>query len=200
MSTELMPFTYEGATVRTVVIDGEPWFVLADLCRVLEIANVSNVASRIDPTAVNSIRLAEGNRGNPNVTIVNESGMYEVVIRSDKPEAVAFRRWITGTVLPEIRRTGSFNAPQHAIPATYAEALREAATQFERAEVEKAARIEAEQHAELLAVPAAAWTSLEEADGDYEVADAAKILSRDPAISIGQNRLFEFMAEQKWVF
>ncbi|QHJ86389.1 antirepressor [Gordonia phage Kuwabara] len=109
-TSPIVPFNYEGTMVRTVAIDGEPWFVLADLCRILDIANPSNVAARLDQHGVNTLRLAEGNRGNPNVTIVNEANMYEVVFRSDKSEAVAFRRWVTGTVLPEIRKTGSFNA------------------------------------------------------------------------------------------
>lgn len=107
----VMPFAYGDTQVRTVVVDGEPWFVLADLCRVLDIANPSNVAARLEEGVrqTHTLRHAEGMRGNPNVTIVSEAGMYEVVIRSDKPEAAAFRRWITGTVLPEIRKTGSFN-------------------------------------------------------------------------------------------
>lgn len=108
---QLLPFTYGDAQVRTVVIDGEPWFVLADLCKVLGIANPSNVTARLDPETLNTLRLTEGIRGNPNVTVVSESGMYEVVIRSDKPEAVMFRRWITAEVLPTIRKTGSYGTP-----------------------------------------------------------------------------------------
>jgi len=110
MTAELMPFMYGDAAVRVVMIDGEPWFVLADLCAVLEIANVGNVLARLADIDKGSIRLADGTPGNPNKAIVSEAGMYEVAIRSDKPEAVKFRRWITGAVLPEIRRTGSFNA------------------------------------------------------------------------------------------
>lgn len=80
-----------------------------------------------------------------------------------------------------------------AIPRSYAEALRAHADAVERAE-------RAEHQVEELIDPAAAWLGLEEADGDYEVADAAKILSRDPRIIIGEIRLFQFMAEQRWVF
>lgn len=110
----LVPFNYGDAEVRVVTIDGDPWFVLADLCRVLGIANPSNVAARLDEAVrqTHTLHRAEGMRGNPNVTVVSEAGMYEVVIRSDKPEAAAFRRWITGTVLPEIRRTGAYGAPK----------------------------------------------------------------------------------------
>lgn len=80
-----------------------------------------------------------------------------------------------------------------AIPQTFAEALRLAADEHERAEA-------AEARARELAAPAAAWNELAEAAGDYSVADCAKVLSRDPNINIGQNRLFGFMAEQRWVF
>lgn len=108
--TAVVPFTYNDTPVRTVIVTGEPWFVLADLCRVLEIANSRDVAARLgdDQKGVDQIDTLGGRQ---RMTIVNESGMYDVVLRSDKPEAVTFRRWITGTVLPEIRKTGSFNAP-----------------------------------------------------------------------------------------
>lgn len=108
-TAQVVPFTYLDTAVRTVIIDGEPWFVLADLCKVLGLSNPSVVAQRIDEAALSQTEIRSGGQMR-SVTIVSESGMYEVVIRSDKPEAVAFRRWITGTVLPEIRRTGSFNA------------------------------------------------------------------------------------------
>lgn len=108
-TAQVVPFSYGNNDVRTIVIDGEPWFVLADLCKVLEIRNGRDVAARLadDQKGVASIDTPGGRQ---QMTIVSEPGMYEVVIRSDKPEAVAFRRWITGTVLPEIRKTGSFNA------------------------------------------------------------------------------------------
>lgn len=100
-----MPFTYEGTPVRTVIIDGEPWFVLADLCAALGMSNPAMTARRLDEAAVRQADISSGGQRR-SVTIVNESAMYEVVIRSDKPEAVKFRRWITGEVLPTIRKTG----------------------------------------------------------------------------------------------
>lgn len=109
-SVALMPFVYGDATVRTLVIDGEPWFVLADLCRVLGLGTTARVRERLDEGVTQAHTLPTAG-GPQQVTIVSEPGMYEVVIRSDKPEAVSFRRWIVGTVLPEIRRTGRFNAP-----------------------------------------------------------------------------------------
>jgi len=102
-------FTYSGQQVRTVLIDGEPWFVLSDLCAVLDIANVVNVKNRIHPDGVRQADLIDSMGRNQTPTIVNESNMYEVVIRSDKPEAVVFRRWLTSVVLPAIRKTGSYS-------------------------------------------------------------------------------------------
>lgn len=88
---------------RTVLIGGEPWFVLGDLCKVLGLGNVTRVAERLDNLTLSQTQV-QNERGQMRSTpIVNEPGMYEVVIRSDKPEAVTFRRWITGTVLPELR-------------------------------------------------------------------------------------------------
>lgn len=105
----IVPFEFHGQQVRFVIIDGEPWPVLADLCRVLDLSNPSMVAQRIDPSALSQADIRSGGQMRK-VAIVNESGMYEVIFRSDKPEAVEFRRFVTGTILPEIRKTGSYNA------------------------------------------------------------------------------------------
>lgn len=128
MSTDLMPFVYADTAVRVIVINGAPWFVLADLCAVLAIRNGRDVAARLadDQKGVGQIDTPGGRQ---QMTVVNESGMYEVVIRSDKPEAVAFRRWITGEVLPAIRRTGSYVADHplagpELMAAGYAEAMK----------------------------------------------------------------------------
>lgn len=191
-TTAVIPFTYGDAPVRTVVIDGEPWFVLADLCAVLDLANVGNVADRLDEVNIRRTDV-ENTRGQMRQTIiVSEPGMYEVVIRSDKPEAAVFRRWITGTVLPEIRRTGSFNATP-AMPAGK-ELLALAVLEAQSIITAKDEQIA------LLAAPARSWTLLADAAGDFSVAEAAKILSRDPAIATGRDRLFQFMADRKWIF
>ena len=112
MTAELVPFNYGDSDVRVVMIDGEPWFVLADLCTVLEISNRGNVTARLDEGCVRQADITDALGRDRQTTIVSESGMYEVVIRSDKPEAVTFRRWITGEVLPSIRRTGQYGQPE----------------------------------------------------------------------------------------
>ena len=87
-------------------------FVAADACRALEIANNRNAISRLDDDEKSSVRLMDGtsNGGNPNVSIVNEPGLYSLVLGSRKPEAKSFKRWITHEVIPSIRRHGAYAA------------------------------------------------------------------------------------------
>lgn len=195
---ELVPFNYGETAVRVVMIDGGPWFVLADLCKVLDLTNPSMVADRIEDDALSTTEVTDSLGRTQRARIVSEPGMYEVIFLSRKPEAVAFKRWITGEVLPQIRKTGGYGAPA-ALPdrKTLAQWVVDAE---ERAEREAAARVEAEQRARELAAPASAWTHMADSAGDYSVADAAKVLSRDPAIRIGRDRLFRFMAAEGWIF
>ncbi|WP_333810754.1 Bro-N domain-containing protein [Timonella senegalensis] len=109
--TSLQPFIYGTQEVRTILIDNEPWFVLNDLCAILNITNVGNVLARLDPEDKSSIRLTDGTPGNPNRAIVSEAGMFDVIVRSDSPNARPFQRWVTHEVLPQIRKTGAYGAP-----------------------------------------------------------------------------------------
>lgn len=108
--SDLQAFSFEGAEIRTTLIGGEPWWIAHDVCSVLGIVNVGNALARLDEDEKSSIRLPDGTRGNPNRSIVNEPGLYSLLLRSDKPEAKAFKRWITHEVLPQIRKTGRFEA------------------------------------------------------------------------------------------
>lgn len=93
--------------IRTITIDNEPWFIAKDACDILEIGNTSQALSRLDEDEKNTIILNEG-IGNPNKAIVNEFGLYSLVLSSRKPEAKQFKRWITHEVIPQIRKTGSY--------------------------------------------------------------------------------------------
>lgn len=105
-------FEYQNSKVRTVDVDGEAWFVLKDVCGVLDIADHKVVARRLDEDEVCQTPLTDSMGRQQSTTIINESGLYHVILRSDKPEAAPFRRWVTNDVLPAIRKTGSYNAPQ----------------------------------------------------------------------------------------
>ena len=109
---EVQVWNYEGAEVRTVQIDGEPWFVLADICRELEISHVKDTATRIDEDDLGQTEVIDRMGRSQKVWIINESGLYTVILRSDKPQAKPFRKWVTSVVLPSIRKTGSYSVQQ----------------------------------------------------------------------------------------
>lgn len=106
---DLQIFTYNNTPLRTVEKDGEIWWVLKDVCGVLGISNYWNVSSRLDDDE-KALHLVEGPNGQVQQTsIVNEPGLYSVILRSDKPEAKDFKRWVTHEVLPSIRQKGSYS-------------------------------------------------------------------------------------------
>ena len=109
---EVQVWNYEGAEVRTVQIDGEPWFVLADICRELELSTPARVAERLEKDEVSQTHTIDRMGREQKTTIINESGLYTVILRSDKPQAKPFRKWVTSVVLPSIRKTGSYSVQQ----------------------------------------------------------------------------------------
>lgn len=109
---ELKIFHYGESAVRTVLQDGEPWFVLKDVCKVLKISNHKMTAQRLDTDEVCQTDLTDALGRAQKTTIINESGLYHVILRSDKPEAAPFRKWVTAEVLPSIRKHGGYLAGQ----------------------------------------------------------------------------------------
>ena len=105
---EMQIFNYNGADVRTVEQGGATWWVLKDVCAVLELDSPHKVADRIDEDERNQIPLTDSLGREQETTIVNESGLYNVILRLDKPEAKPFRKWVTSEVLPSIRKTGGY--------------------------------------------------------------------------------------------
>ena len=111
MTTELQIFrSEEFGSVRTLYRDGEPWFVAADVCRALEIGNPSDAIRRLDPDEKALVSIEGISRGNTLTNIINEFGLYNLILGSRKPEAKAFKRWITHEVIPAIRRDGEYHA------------------------------------------------------------------------------------------
>lgn len=108
-----MEFSFKGFAVRTVLHAGEPWFVAADVCAILALTNASQKVSQLDESE-KGITSAYTLGGNQEMGIVSESGLYHLIFSSRKPQAQAFRRWVTGTVLPCIRRTGGYQTKDHA--------------------------------------------------------------------------------------
>lgn len=111
-TNEVQVFTNpEFGEIRTLTIDGMPWFVLKDVCEVLGATNDRNVAARLD-TDEKGVQLVDTLGGPQEMTVINESGLYSVILRSDKPKAKTFRKWVTSEVLPAIRREGAYVLPR----------------------------------------------------------------------------------------
>jgi prophage antirepressor-like protein len=116
----------ESTQLRVVTIDGEPWFVAVDVCAALELGNVTKALLRLDEdekqvvdfSALNSIQGAKNNNlGNSETNVINESGLYSLILGSCKPEAKKFKKWVTSEVLPTIRKTGSYSVIPNNSPA-----------------------------------------------------------------------------------
>lgn len=104
---------------RTVEIDGQPWFYGLDVCNALDIKNPSDAYARLDADDLGQAEGVDSRGRRQAFTIVNESGLYSLILRSDKPEAKRFKKWITSQVLPAIRRTGSYSAKPAPIAAEW---------------------------------------------------------------------------------
>lgn len=100
-------FKYESKEVRTVDVEGETFWVAKDVCEVLDIKNNRQATEQLDEDEVLSYVLHTTGQGRE-TTLVNESGLYSLIIRSNKPEAKKFKKWITSVVLPSIRKTGRY--------------------------------------------------------------------------------------------
>ncbi|MFD5675581.1 Bro-N domain-containing protein [Streptomyces sp. NPDC127040] len=103
----LQVFAFEGAEVRAITIDGEPWWIARDVCGVLSIRNVADALGSLDEDE-RGVVTADTPGGAQQVATINEPGLYSLILRSRKPQAKAFKRWITHEVIPAIRKTGSF--------------------------------------------------------------------------------------------
>lgn len=177
-------FRYEGTDVRVVLDEaGEPWFVAADVCRVLDHSNPTMAVAGLDDDE-KGLRNVETLGGTQSLAVVTEPGLYALIIRSRKPEAKQFKRWLTHDVLPAIRKTGTYVAP---------------ASELDQIKALHAAVGTLLAQNAVDAPKAAAWDELAAADGDYEVADAAKILAR-AGIDTGRQRLFSQLADLGWIF
>lgn len=180
----LQRFDFRGAEIRTLLIDGNPWWVAADVCGALGIADTRKSVGYLDEDERTTSPVTDSLGRKQQTYIVNEPGLYSLILRSRKPQAKDFKRWVTHDVLPSIRKTGSYSV-----------------TEVSRKELALMV-IQAEEEKEVLATrvrelePAAqAWDVLASASGDYSLRDAAFILNRDPAISTGQNRLLRLIRE-----
>lgn len=104
---EVFNFSQEKTPIRVKMVDNEPWFVATDVCQVLKIANNRNAVARLDDDEKkDGVRIMDTVGRTNYVTMINESGLYAIILQSRKPNAKQFRKWVTGEVLPSIRKKG----------------------------------------------------------------------------------------------
>ncbi|OME31782.1 BRO family protein [Paenibacillus sp. FSL E2-0274] len=168
-------FTYESAEVRTVMVGGEPWFVAKDVCAVLGIANNRDALGRLDDDE-KGVASTDTLGGVQSLQTVNESGLYSLILGSRKPEARAFKRWITHEVIPSIRKTGMY--------ATDAllddpDLLLKTVTRLAE---ERRARLAAEAQIVTMAPKVEAFDTFIDADGTMTVDQVAKLLGMKPKV------------------
>lgn len=174
--------------VRVLEKNGDPWFVAKDVCECLEINNSRQALSRLDTDEKADVILNDGSQ-NRRMNIVNEYGLYSLVLSSRKPEAKEFKRWITHEVIPSIRKYGSFNM---AIPRTLPDALNAYANEIE-AHQKTQALLEAQRPKVLFADSvAASHTSI-------LIGELAKLLHQNGVKDMGQKRLFAWMREHGYL-
>lgn len=195
-------FTYAHQQVRTVVVDGAPWFVAADVARILGYRMASDMTRRLDSDEKGT-HSARTPGGEQEVSVISEAGLYIAILGSQIESAREFKRWVTREVLPAIRRTGQYAvtpAPEFQIPSSFAEALELAASQARELEQTTAALEVAEERIAIDAPKAEAFDAFLSTTGDYSLNEAAKILSRDYDILTGEKRLRDWMLDNGWVY
>ncbi|QJP49303.1 hypothetical protein HKJ31_00920 [Xylella fastidiosa subsp. multiplex] len=125
MTQSIIPFNFHSHAVRVVMRDGNPWFVATDVCTVLGYRNPSKaIADHLDDDERSNEQLDRSRMGSKAV-IISESGLYALILRSRKPEARKFAKWVTSEVMPSIRKTGGYSASHPpAVTLTEVEAFR----------------------------------------------------------------------------
>ena len=196
MENKLQVFTNEQfGQIRTISQNGEPWFVAADVCRALELGDTHKAVERLDSDEKgrNSIPTLGGMQ---EMTVVNEPGLYALVLGSRKPEAKAFKRWITHEVIPAIRMHGMYATAETAErilqdPDFLIKTLQEL-------KKERSARVAAEEQIRLDAPKVLFADCVSQADTDILVGELAKLLKQN-GMDIGQNRLYERLRAEGYI-
>jgi prophage antirepressor-like protein len=196
---EIMPFDVEGAAMRFgVTDDGTPFVVAADYTRAMGYGQASDATRLLDEHEKGQqIVLTPG--GPQKLNVIYEDGIWELIFRSSLPGAKAIKARVKA-ILRQIRETGRYEVE---LDDPLAEIERQTQLTVRAIEVARAQRARAEvaeEQVRALGPAAQAWEALASADGDFAVADAAKILSRDPAIKLGRDRLFTLLREWGWAY
>ena len=196
MNNEIQKFDFKAAVLRTLTDEeGEPWFVAKDVCDILGMSNPSMAVIALDKDEVAQIDpkdyLGSENRSNQAVNIVSEPGLSKLIMRSRKPEAKEFQRWVTHEVLPQIRKTGGYipTSESDSDEDIMARAVLVAQKTIERKNQQLQAK---DAQIKVLEPKARFADAVAASDGTCLVGELAKML-RQNGMDIGQNRLFRLL-------
>ncbi|AYK67140.1 phage antirepressor KilAC domain-containing protein [Bacillus subtilis] len=185
-------FNYQDHQVRTVVKDGQPWFVAKDVCEILGIKNATQAVSKLDNDERAMLNI--GRQGNTN--IVNEPGLYTLILSSRKPEAKQFKRWITHEVIPAIRKTGGYVANDELFIQTYLPQADEHIKLLFKTTLhtmkEQSKQIETMKPKVIFA------EAVESSESSVLVGELAKIIQQN-GVDIGPNKLFQWLRDNGYL-
>lgn len=185
MTNEIKVFSNEEfGKVRVLSIDNEPWFVGRDVAEVLGYSNTRDAISKHVDEEDKGVAKCDTPSGAQQMTIINESGMYSLILSSKLPNAKKFKRWVTSEVLPSIRKTGSYNLPDFNNPA---EAARAWAKEYEEKQKALAQVTEMKPKAEF-------YDDVTGSTDTIDIGSVAKVLNIP---NMGRNKLFAFLRENK---
>lgn len=187
--------SFEGHNVRIIGTNEKPLFVLADVCDVLEIGNARQVKSRLEKDVISTDTL-QTTGGPQQVTVINEDGLYDVILDSRKPQAKRFRKWVTSEVLPSIRKHGGYLTPEKVEEALLnPDTLIRLATDLKE---ERQKRIDAERMVETQKPKVLFADAVSTSDTSILIGQLAKLITQN-GHNIGQNRLFEWMRQNGYL-
>lgn len=191
MNNEIQKFDFKGAALRTLTDEaGEPWFVLKDCMSILDLGNPTETVKMFDKDEFSTTEVIDSIGRRQQTYIISEPGLYRLVMKSRKPEAKEFQRWVTHEVLPSIRKHGGYMAGQERMTP---EQMALASMRWLQSKVdEQAKQLKAQEGKALFA------NAVETARTSILVGDFAKILKSN-GIDIGPRRLFAWLREHGWL-
>lgn len=191
MNNEIQKFDFKGAALRTLTDEaGEPWFVLKDCMSILDLGNPTETVKMFDKDEFSTTEVIDSIGRRQQTYIISEPGLYRLVMKSRKPEAKEFQRWVTHEVLPSIRKHGGYMAGQERMTP---EQMALASMRWLQSKVdEQAKQLKAQEGKVLFA------NAVETARTSILVGDFAKILKSN-GIDIGPRRLFAWLSEHGWL-
>ncbi len=189
---QLQVFNFNSNNLRTVDINNQPWFVLKDVCEVLALSNHRMVKERLSNDVSSTYPIVDSLGRTQQVTVINEDGLYDVILESRKPEAREFRKWITKDVLPSIRKTGMYATDEL---LANPDLLIAAATELKRERAERQ-RLESQSQAD---APKVAFANAVAGSHTSILIRELATIMRQSGIDIGEKRLFAWMRENGYL-